>query len=88
MALPDLTVNEFLFEILNSMKVPSFKPNTRTKIGFYGKSAKFPMYVQGSELMEKVYKKICSIESQREMSLNAASFNEELASANRGEAAH
>ena len=30
MALKDLSVDEFIFEILHSMKVPPFKPNTRT----------------------------------------------------------
>ena len=66
MALKDLTVDEFIFEIFSSMKVPPFKPNTRTQIGFYGMSSKFPMRVAGNKTMDKVYKKICSIEEQRE----------------------
>ena len=76
MALKDLSVDEFVFEILHSMKVPPFKPNTRTQIGFYGKSSKFPMRVRGNELMDKVYKKICSIEEQRERSKQNSSTEE------------
>lgn len=61
MPLATLTVNDFIFETFEEMKVPAFKKNTRTNIGFYGKSSKFPMHVAGSERLETVYKKLCSI---------------------------
>lgn len=72
MALQHLSVDEFLREVMRAMKVPPLRKHTKMSIGFHGRSALFPVYFDGSELIEKVFRKICSIEEAREISLNSS----------------
>ena len=65
MALRELTVQEFVGEVLDALKVPPLKSNTKIKIGFFGKSTNFPVRFRANELIDTVYTKICSIEEQR-----------------------
>ena len=76
MALYSLTVNDFLKEVLVAMKAARMVHHSRVQIVFCGKSVPFPIHFSGSDYMEKVFKKICTIEESREFS--RTSSNEEL----------
>ena len=85
LALQYLTVSQFKDEVLQAMRLPRNISRSKIEIRFYGKSARFPITFQGGDLIEKVFKKICSIEESRELSKNSS--GEELPRMNGGAAA-
>ena len=73
MALHSLTVNDFMEEVLRAMKSESkHVRKSRIEIVFYGKSVKSPFHFRGTDLLEKVHKKICTIEESRELSRHSS----------------
>eukprot|EP00353_Schmidingerella_taraikaensis_P002632 CAMPEP_0185581126 /NCGR_PEP_ID=MMETSP0434-20130131/18116_1 /TAXON_ID=626734 ORGANISM="Favella taraikaensis, Strain Fe Narragansett Bay" /NCGR_SAMPLE_ID=MMETSP0434 /ASSEMBLY_ACC=CAM_ASM_000379 /LENGTH=161 /DNA_ID=CAMNT_0028199589 /DNA_START=840 /DNA_END=1326 /DNA_ORIENTATION=+ len=69
------------------MKATRYVRRSRIKIGFVGKSVKFPIHFAGHNPLEKVFAKICSIEESRELSKHSS--NEDLNKfANQAAAAH
>jgi len=72
MALHSLTVNDFIDEILRAMNSQNRIRKSGVEIVFFGKSVKSPFHFRGTDLLEKVHKKICSIEESRELSRHSS----------------
>ena len=66
MALKQLSVDEFLGEVLQSLNLPRLKYGTKFNILFSGESSRFNIKFQGSDRLFTVYKHICAIETNRE----------------------
>ena len=66
MALKHLTVNAFLYEVIQSLNLPPLKEGTKFLILFSGQSSKISINFEGTDLLLTVYKRICAIESNRE----------------------
>lgn len=75
MALKSLTVKEFISEVLGAMKAESVR-KSRVEVRFVSKSVKFPISFSSHDLLEKVFKKISSIEESRDFSRHSS--NEDL----------
>lgn len=68
LALPQLSVNEFMTEVLEAMHAVGLVRKFRISIHFFGKSVRFPIHFEGRDNLQKVFKKICGIEESRERS--------------------
>ena len=76
MVLDKITVNELIEKMLQAMQAPRQIRHRHIQLDFYGKSVRFPIRFEGGDLMEKVFKRICTIEESRELSKNSS--NEDL----------
>ena len=66
MALKDLTVNAFLLEVIQSLDLPPLKDGTKFLITFSGQSSQFNINFERSELLLQVYKRVSTIEANRQ----------------------
>ena len=66
MALKDLTVDQFLYEVIQSLDLPTLKEGTKFLITFSGQSLKSIINFEGSDRLIQVHTRISQIEENRE----------------------
>lgn len=84
MALKHLTVNAFLFEVIQSLDLPPLRQGTKFIILFSGQSSRFNINFEGTDLLHTVYKRICAIEANREELKKSSSTDDLQASGQSG----